>query len=263
MPSDYENNTSWLRQKLGKYKPLNREQENILLTRIWHGDKVAKEKFFHHNLCLVVTIAERYRNRGLSLNDIIQEGTMALIKAIDKYPKGAPFRFSTHAWKWIRADIVRAINKTTLVRYWIHSLPDPLKRADKAIKDNPYGLVEELPIKAQDAEMVMRYLNRHNVEELNEEIAFLDCEEEAKEYSPEALVEMILNQELLIGLTSEELLVLKVRYVGRPGKRNNTGINTTSQLLNISAQKLKNIEHSAFNKVKTFLAESSALLPAI
>src|SRR5579884_944754 len=100
---------------------LNFEQEQELGKRIAAGDFKAREQMIESNLRLVVSIGKRYMNRGLPFSDIVEEGNIGLIKAVEKFNYARGFRFSTYASWWIRQFIERAIiNQGKLVRLPVH-----------------------------------------------------------------------------------------------------------------------------------------------
>jgi RNA polymerase primary sigma factor len=99
---------SWL-QPGGKTALLTPCQEIVLARRIEKGDRVAKDALVNSNLRLVTSIAQRYQGRGLPMEDLMQEGTIGLIRAAEKFNWRRGFRFSTYATHWIRQTIMRAI----------------------------------------------------------------------------------------------------------------------------------------------------------
>lgn len=96
-------------QEISRYNLLTRDEEIQLATAALKGDKEAKNKLINHNLRLVVSIAKHYMGRGLTLLDLIQEGNVGLIKAVDKYEVNKGFKFSTYATYWIKQAISRAV----------------------------------------------------------------------------------------------------------------------------------------------------------
>ena len=108
-------------KEIGERPLLSTEQERNLAIRLSEGDAKARELFIESNLRLVVYIAKRYVDRGLSFLDLIQEGNLGLIKAVDNYDISKSYKFSTYAIHWIRQAITRAIaNKGRNIRIPVH-----------------------------------------------------------------------------------------------------------------------------------------------
>lgn len=104
-------------KEIGRYDLLNGTQEIELMRKAHAGDIEARNKFIQSNLRLVVSVARHYLNRGLSFSDLIQEGNLGLIKAVDKFDPERGFRFSTYATWWIRQAVVRGIaDKSRTIR---------------------------------------------------------------------------------------------------------------------------------------------------
>lgn len=107
--------------KMAKTKLLSYEEEIEIAKRIEAGDKDAFNKMIEANLRLVVSVARKYANRGMGLSDLIQEGNIGLIKAVDKYEYKRGFKFSTYATWWIRQAITRAIaDQARTIRVPVH-----------------------------------------------------------------------------------------------------------------------------------------------
>lgn len=107
--------------EMSRYPLLSAEEEIALGERICCGDKEARETLIHANLRLVISVAKRYANRGLDLSDLIQEGNIGLLKAVEKYDYTMGFKFSTYATWWIRQTITRAISdQARIIRLPVH-----------------------------------------------------------------------------------------------------------------------------------------------
>ena len=101
--------------------PLSRDVEAQMIARLDEGDFEVRQILIEHNLRLVVNIAKHYLNRGIPLLDLIEEGNLGLIHAIEKFDPGRGFRFSTYATWWIRQSIERAImNQSRTIRLPVH-----------------------------------------------------------------------------------------------------------------------------------------------
>ena len=108
-------------REIARIPLLSREEETALGRRIQAGDEAAKQRLIEANLRLVVQIARRYRNRGLPLPDLIEEGNLGLIRAVEKFDPERGTRFATYATWWIRQAVVRAIaNQARTIRLPVH-----------------------------------------------------------------------------------------------------------------------------------------------
>ncbi|MCH4282025.1 MAG: sigma-70 family RNA polymerase sigma factor [Solobacterium sp.] len=119
-------------QDIGKIPLLTAEQEVTLAKKIQQGDMNAKELMINSNLRLVVSMARDYANRGLSFQDLIQEGNIGLMRAVEKFDPDKGFRFSTYATWWIRQSMVRAIaDQSRDIRIPVH-MTEQINRVNRA-----------------------------------------------------------------------------------------------------------------------------------
>src|SRR3990167_802179 len=154
------------------FSPLLSAEEEIKYGRlVLKGDEVARRKMIESNLRLVVKIARRYYNRGMEFSDLIEEGNLGLLRAVEKYDPERGFRFSTYATWWIRQTIERAImNQSRTIRLPIHVLRELnacLTTSRKLMQDQDreptYGEIADALDKSIDHVKEMMELNEHPV----------------------------------------------------------------------------------------------------
>ena len=136
-------------KEIGKIPLLKPEQEQEVAKKWWEGDEDSKNLLIESNLRLVVSIAKKYMNRGLSLQDLIQEGNLGLMKAVDKFDYSMGYKFSTYATWWIRQAISRAIaDQARTIRIPVHMVEtiNKLNRIERQ-------LIQELGREPSDKEL--------------------------------------------------------------------------------------------------------------
>ncbi len=251
--------------EIGKTPLLTQEQEQELAKRYAEGDMDAREELIKSNLRLVVSIARRYVGKGLPLLDLIQEGNLGLMKAIDKFDYTLQLKFSTYATWWIRQAITRAIaDQSRTIRIPVHvteTLQSVSKVARQKFQENgcepsPEEIADELGISVQRVNEVMKAkqepisLEMTVGEEDDSKIGdFIEDKESPApdEVTAYSMLKEQLN-EVLHTLTPREEVVLKLRFGlddGRPRTLEEVGA-----LFNITRERIRQIEAKALRKMR-------------
>ena len=252
-------------QEIGRYPLLTKEQEIELSQRVERGDIEAKEQMINSNLRLVVSIAKRYQGHGLTLLDLIQEGIIGLIRAVEKFDWRKGFKFSTYATWWIRQAITRGIANTgRTIRLPVHA-GDTLARLQKARSrlELKYGRPATLSELAKEVEMpedkvteALRFaaeplsLSEPLREDGDAELG--DVVEDRSAESPfEVAATALLPEEisrLLAPLDEREREILKLRFGldrGEPRTLEEVG-----EHFNLTRERIRQIEARAMSKLR-------------
>lgn len=161
-------------KQIGDIKLLSKEEEKELAEKIADGDKKAREKLIQSNLRLVVSIAKSYQNNSIPLLDLIQEGNIGLIKAVDKFNPKLGYRFSTFATWWIKQTITKALTVQSRAIRLPHNMVEKCLKITKA-KDKYFQENNQMPTTEEIAQ-ITNIEERHikTLENYHKEVLSLD-----------------------------------------------------------------------------------------
>ncbi|MFC1616864.1 RNA polymerase sigma factor RpoD [Candidatus Margulisiibacteriota bacterium] len=252
-------------KEIGKIKLLSKEQELEISARIEEGDLQSKNKLIISNLRLVVSIAKKYTGRGILFLDLIQEGNLGLIRAVEKFDYTKGYKFSTYATWWIRQAITRAIaDQARTIRIPVHMI----ETINKLRKVSRY-LFQELSRKPTEEEIAEKIgLTIDKVKEIikiaqvpisletpvGDEDGYLlkdVVEDDSSELPEKNMIKSSLKEDIediLSDLTEREGQVLKLRFGFEDGKQKT--LEEVGRIYNVTRERIRQIESKALKKLQ-------------
>ena len=252
-------------KEIGRVPLLSAEEEVELAIRMSEGDVAAKKRLSEANLRLVVSIAKRYVGRGMQFLDLIQEGNLGLIKAVEKFDHTKGFKFSTYATWWIRQAITRAIaDQARTIRIPVHMVEtiNKVKKVNsQLLHENGHEptnerIAEKLERPVEKVRVIMRVaqepvsLETPIGEEEDSHLGDFIPDEDAPAPSDVASHTMLKEQlaEVLSTLTPREEKVLRLRF-GLEDGRSRT-LEEVGKEFNVTRERIRQIEAKALRKLR-------------
>ncbi|MCK4546984.1 MAG: sigma-70 family RNA polymerase sigma factor [Candidatus Eisenbacteria sp.] len=263
--------------EIGRFPLLSRDEEWGLSDQVQAGDDDARKNLILCNLRLVVSIAKRYQNRGLPFLDLVEEGNLGLIRAVDRFQRNRGYRLSTYAGWWIRQSITRALaEQTRTIRIPVHVLQmvnryvRTLKRLMQKLGREPEvpDIAKEMKVPEEHVGGILTLISSiksldslASIDALNHLTGIVADESPSIDQLIELQMEHERLDELLNKLGQREEEILRLRYGFRDGETRSLA--ETGETFGLSRERIRQIEKRALSKLRRLIEMAERDDPAL
>ncbi len=257
-------------KEIGDIPLLSSEEEKELIKRIKKGDDAAREELITANLRLVVNIAKKYVNLGLSFLDLVEEGNLGLIKAVDKFSLDKGCRFSTYASWWIKQAIMFALSqqtRTIRVPAYMNDKINQLTKVEAELqgklhrKPSLEDIAEAMKISVEQVIKIKEAIHVQNslstlitddgISELIDVIEDVECEDPSKKVSVEMIRERIMDAFQILNENERKVLIMRYGLFNTEPK----SLDYLGKKLNLTRERVRQIEIKAIKKLRDFFSK--------
>jgi RNA polymerase primary sigma factor len=268
MSDQRDNGLSTYLAEISRVPLLSASEEKLLAHRARKGDPLARKTLIVSNLRLVISIAKKYLYYGLPLQDLIEEGNVGLMKAVDRFDPDRGCKFSTYATWWIRQAVTRSLsNHGRTVRIPVY-ITDNITRYKKTAEElyiktgktpTPEEMAEALNIKVTEAKKLREYVDvvtpLENIESTDDEMRGIP-ESIQPQHVDRALEQMALDQQmeaLMSELSDREANIVRFRYGLMDGEAHT--LEETGKRFKLTRERIRQIEKDVMRRLRTFVTE--------
>jgi len=278
LPKDFIDPTRKYFKDIGRIPTLSAKEEFKLAMVVKTGDEKAREKMINSNLRLVISISKRYLNRGLPLLDLVEEGNLGLIKAVEKFEPEKGFRFSTYATWWIKQSVSRALAKYSRTIRLPVNVAEQVNRFIRTYRTlvqklgrepNPAELSSELSMTEDQVKDIMTMIQPPS--SLETEVGskagniLKELIEDTEMVSPDEATSLRKRREnikkIVSTLPAQEKKIICMRYGLDNGEPKT--LEAIGQIFGLTRERIRQIENTALAKLKRNISRKDMKLPEL